>query len=136
MTKAKRAEQAINEVVPIKASIDYRLRAQSIAKLVRQGNIFKSEVCDAHPELIRAAQGVGEPCPDVCPICEEDDLVSVRYMFGSKLGPGGRCVADLGELQHIAETKKGIFTCYVVEVCVSCSWNFLVQSFSVVGQLS
>lgn len=133
MAKAKRVEKI--ESAPIKASIDYHLRAHSVARSVKQGNIFKSQVCDAHPELIRAAQGVGEPCNVPCPICSEDDLVTVRYMLGAKLGPGGRCVADLEELQHIAQTKKGIFTCYVVEVCTSCSWNFLVQSFPVIGQL-
>ncbi len=116
------------------AGIDYRLRARAVVRGVQSGNIFRSEVCDAHPELLRVAKGAGVSCGTPCPICESDSLVALRYMFGAKLGPSGRCVADVGEIRQILNTKKGRFTCYVVEVCTECSWNYLIQSIPLLGR--
>ena len=130
MKKMNTAEKAVfNNSEP--ASIDYRLRARSVVKAVKQGSIYKSDVCDAHPTLLKIAKAAGEPCSQSCSICEADTLVTVCYLFGAKLGPSGRCIADFSELQYILQTKKGIFTCYVVEVCTSCSWNFLIQNFPI-----
>ena len=41
--------------------IDYRLARQSVMSEYRKGRLARHEVCDAHPELVRAAREVGEP---------------------------------------------------------------------------
>ncbi len=118
------------------ASIDYRLRSKAIARAFKNGQIFRSQICDAHPELLRAAEGVGEAQEHPCPICSEEKLVNLRYVFGKRLNAvGGRCMANMEELYNLARTRKGSFTCYVVEVCTGCSWNFLIQSFPFYGRL-
>ena len=59
-----------------------------------------------------------------CPICEESDLVEVTFVFGSRLPPGGRCVATQAELARYWRRKDPV-VCYVIEVCTACSWNHL-----------
>jgi hypothetical protein len=54
----------------------------------------KHQVCDAHPELLRAARGIGRETTTECPICEDDLLVHVTYVFGPRMGPSGRCVSE------------------------------------------
>ncbi len=116
------------------ASIDYRLRSRAVARDLQRGRIFRSEVCDATDELMRVAEGVGEPQNIPCPICAKNELVNVRFLFGKKLGPAGRCMADTAELVRITSAGRGIFTCYVVEVCKSCAWNYLIHSFPILGK--
>ena len=41
--------------------IDYRLARQSVLSEYRKGRIARHEICDAHPELARAARALGEP---------------------------------------------------------------------------
>ena len=61
--------------------IDYRLARQSVISEYRKGRVAQHEVCDAHPELIRAARNVGEESSRTCPICEEANVVLV-YLDG------------------------------------------------------
>ena len=44
-----------------------------------------TDVCDAHPELIRAAKHVGEPTKNDCPVCAKDKLVLLAYVYGEGL---------------------------------------------------
>ncbi len=108
--------------------IDYRLTRQALISEYRKGRLAQHEVCDAHPELRRAAKEVGQPTSQPCPICEDDDLVLVSYVFGPRLPSHGRCVTTKKELQALAR-RAGDFSCYVVEVCPSCSWNHLARTF-------
>ena len=108
--------------------IDYRLARQSVLSEFRKGRIARHEVCDAHPELVRAAREVGEPTRITCPVCEDEKVVLVSYVFGPRLPAFGRCVTSRRELQQIAK-RSGSFTCYVVEVCPGCSWNHLARTF-------
>jgi hypothetical protein len=108
--------------------IDYRLARQSVLSEFRKGRVARHEVCDAHPELARAAQECGEPTSLTCPICEEHKVVLVSYVFGPKLPSFGRCITSRRELQAIAK-RPGNFSCYVVEVCPSCRWNHLARTF-------
>ena len=77
-----------------------------------KGRLSRLDVCDAHPELLRAARNVGRPTGETCPICEEADLVDVTFVFGSRLPPGGRCVASQAELTRYWRRKDPV-VCYV-----------------------
>ena len=108
--------------------IDYRLARQSVLSEFRKGRVARHEICDAHPELVRAAREVGDPTAITCPVCEEAKVVLVSYVFGPRLPAFGRCITTRRELQVIAK-RPGNFSCYVVEVCPSCSWNHLARTF-------
>lgn len=109
--------------------VDYGLARRSILAALRRGTVGTSDVCDAHPELIRAAKNIGEAREDVCPICSHDTLKWVRYVYGDQLKRNsGRVVYPE---EWLAELNRSYdeFTCYVVEVCIDCSWNHLVRSY-------
>lgn len=109
--------------------IDYRLARQSVLSEFRKGRIARHEVCDAHPELVRAAREVGDPTSIRCPVCEDANVVLVSYVFGPRLPAFGRCITTRRELQAIAK-RPGNFSCYVVEVCPGCRWNHLARTFA------
>jgi hypothetical protein len=113
--------------------IDYRLARRAVISEFRKGRLSSSDVCDAHPELRRAAAQYSRPTTETCPICEDAQLVLVSYVFGPQLPSHGRCIAELKELTALARrsTRRGEYVCYVVEVCPACSWNHLHQVFAV-----
>lgn len=110
--------------------IDYRLARQHLISEFRKGRLAQHEVCDAHPELVRAAKQVSRPTNEPCPICDGDELVLVSYVFGPKLPAFGRCITTAKELKTFTRKKnEGEFSCYVVEVCPTCHWNHLARTF-------
>jgi Family of unknown function (DUF5318) len=62
--------------------VDHRLARRALITEYRKGRLARHQVCDAHPELIRAARGIGRETTTECPICEDDRLVHVTYVFG------------------------------------------------------
>lgn len=114
----------------VPGQIDYRLARRGVISAFRKGRLARHEVCDAHPELVRAARNVGEPSDRLCPICEDANVVLVSYVFGPKMGPSGKCVTTRAELQRLSRGGDEL-ACYVVEVCPSCSWNHLARTFIV-----
>ena len=108
--------------------VDYRLARHAVLSEFRKGRLARHEICDAHPELVRAAREVGDPTSLTCPVCEETKVVLVSYVFGPRLPAFGRCITTRKELQAIAK-RSGQFSCYVVEVCPVCSWNHLARTF-------
>jgi len=108
--------------------IDYRLARMGAVSEYKKGRIAKHEVCDAHPELRRAARSASEPTSMECPICEDDKIVLVTYAFGAGLPASGRCITGKGELAKLTKGRRQV-ACYVVEVCPSCSWNHLAKTF-------
>jgi len=117
--------------LPLAGHVTYRLARNSVVSEFRKGRLSKLDVCDAHPELVRAARGVGQQTAEPCPICEEADVVLVSYAFGSGLPPSGRCVTSKAELTKATRGARGEVACYVVEVCPDCRWNHLVRSYVV-----
>lgn len=113
----------------IMPTVDYRLARKALLRELRGGLRSKVDVCDAHPELLRAARFIGEETGEACPVCEKEDLRLVFYTYGRELKgrENGRVRrrADLDELKR----RFGEFACYAVEVCTECSWNHLVRSF-------
>lgn len=108
--------------------IDYRLARQSVLSQWRSGVLSTADVCDAHPELRRAAAEYSTPTSEDCPICDDARLAMVSYVFGPRLPSHGRCINSTGDLERIRR-RKGTFTCYVVEVCPSCAWNHLRRAY-------
>jgi hypothetical protein len=114
-------------------AIDYRLARNAIVSEFRKGRLSRLDVCDAHPELLRAAKNVGQSTAVECPICEESNVVHVSYVFGSRLPPQGRCITSSTEMAKLSR-RPTVLACYVVEVCPECSWNHLTRTFPVGGR--
>ncbi len=115
------------------SQVDYRLARNAVIRNFKNGRLSRLDVCDAHPELIRAAEHVGDVTGEECPICEETNVVLVSYAFGNGLGPGGHNVTNKDEMTKLAKRTNEL-TCYVVEVCPQCRWNHLARSFRVPGR--
>jgi hypothetical protein len=113
--------------------IDHRLARRALITEYRKGRLARHQVCDAHPELLRAARGIGRETTTECPICEDDMLVHVTYVFGPRMGPSGRCVSERNELA-VLDRRADHLTAYVVEVCRSCEWHHLVRTLPVGGR--
>jgi hypothetical protein len=102
--------------------VDYSLARKATLRAHQAGRLSRFEICDAHPDLLRAAKFSGEKTNEVCPICDKGPLVLVSYVFSDEFSkrdngqvwPRG----DLAPLLELREVKL-----YTVEVCVDCSWN-------------
>jgi hypothetical protein len=113
----------------MRRAIDYRLARRAVLREWRLGKIGRGEVCDAHPELLRAARHLGEATSEDCPICEKSKLRLVSYVYGDSLkAANGRCITNQGELDRLGQACDE-FACYVVEVCTECNWNHLTRSY-------
>lgn len=108
----------------MRSGIDYALARRAVLSDLERGTRARHDVCDAHPELLRAGRYVGSPA-GACPVCEAGSLRMVSYVYGDKLkAANGRCVASADELARLGRTHDE-FCCYDVEVCVDCGWNHL-----------
>lgn len=113
--------------------VDHRLARQALINEYRRGRLSREQVCDAHPELIRAARNVGTPVDTPCPICEGHDLRLVTYVFGPRLPPQGRCVSTAKEFA-VLNRRRDELAAYVVEACVDCHWHHLRKVLPVGGR--
>lgn len=111
------------------STVDYRLARRALIRNLQVGLVSRYDVCDAHPELMRAARHVGEETSDRCPICEHRGLRLVLYTYGKGLKRDNGRVRRVHEIHELRE-RAGEFVCYVVEVCTRCSWNHLLRSFT------
>jgi hypothetical protein len=109
--------------------VDYGLaRRATLESLLGGGSTTPDDACDAHPYLRRAGRHHGEPTGRECPVCRREPLVEVSYVYGEQLGAHEGRVRSRAELAEMAR-EIGEFRVYVVEVCLGCGWNHLVQSF-------
>ncbi|HUO48259.1 MAG TPA: DUF5318 family protein [Acidimicrobiales bacterium] len=113
--------------------VEFRLARNAVVSEFRKGRLSRLDVCDAHPELLRAARNVGVERPEECPICAESNLVFVTYVFGARLPAHGRCPATAAELARLCRRADEV-ACYVVEVCPACSWNHLARTYPAGGR--
>jgi hypothetical protein len=125
---------------PMHSSTDYQMAKRALVRQVSQGAVAVQDVCDAHPELLRAARNIGTPSDRRCPICEladrrarvpTDESTSLRlvtYVFGRELRrKSGAPVWTRQELADLAADHDS-FTAYTVECCLVCGWNHLHES--------
>jgi len=106
--------------------VDHRLARRALLDEFRRGRLRQDQVCDAHPELIRAARNVGTAASAACPICAEHELKLVTYVFGPRLPSHGRCVSTAADLAAL-DARPDELTAYVVEACVACHWHHLLR---------
>src|SRR5580704_9235944 len=116
----------------VTAQVEYRIIRNGVVREVDRGKLLKTDVCDAHPELLRAARNVGRPTKEVCPICDDGRLVTVTFVFGAKLPPGGRCPGTASELKALCRRPEPVL-CYEVEVCPTCAWHHLMRKYPAGG---
>src|SRR6516225_11015372 len=108
--------------------VDYGLARRATLASVFSGRTTVTDVCDAHPYLLRAAKFHGEDTDVTCPICRKVKLTHVTYVYGDELGRYEGRVKRGPELDEMA-AEYAEFQVYVVEVCQSCAWNHLASSY-------
>jgi len=116
----------------VTAEVEYRIVRNRLVRQVEQGKVQRVDVCDAHPELLRAARNVGRPTKEPCPICDGGRLVTVTFVFGAKLPAGGRCPGTAAELKALCRRPEPVL-CYEVEVCPACAWHHLMRKYPAGG---
>jgi hypothetical protein len=104
--------------------IDYTLAKRALLRDARIGVLGLTDVCDAHPELMRAARHVGEPTNNDCPVCAKEKLVLLAYVYGDGLKADSGRVWSIQTGLRMTAAHPGA-CCYVVEVCRNCQWNHL-----------
>ena len=111
--------------------IDYSLQRRArLATLYNGGATSLEDVCDADPYTLRAARHHGEPAPGPCPVCKKAELAHLSYVFGDELGQYSGRIKSRSEIATMAR-EHGEIRVYVLEVCRSCAWNHLVESYVV-----
>ncbi|HEX8865700.1 DUF5318 domain-containing protein [Lentzea sp. NPDC006480] len=108
--------------------VDYSLQRRALLAEVYSGRTGTMEVCDASPYLLRAAKFHGTQTEVPCPVCRKEPLTNVSWVYGDELKHATGSARTAEELVKMA-TLFDEFTVYVVEVCRTCSWNHLVQSY-------
>jgi hypothetical protein len=106
------------------------LQRRALLTALRRGAASPSEVCDAHPHLLRAATFHGEQITRSCPVCRLTPLVLLRYVYSDELGQYSGRLRTAAEVVEMT-TEYGHLRVFVVEVCRGCAWNHLVASFVV-----
>lgn len=113
--------------------VDYALQRRALLADVYSGRVGVAEVCDASPYLLRAARFHGQSSAQACPVCRKERLTMVSWVYGDALKQASGSARSPEELDRLAALFSD-FTVYVVEVCRTCSWNHLVQSYALGGR--
>lgn len=113
-----------------RAFVDYALVRRGVLTDLARGRLRRDEVCDADPLLRRAALALGTPAGEACPVCAGDRLLHSTWLYGDELGASSGRSAFPGEVDEVAAEHAEIRV-YVVEVCASCGWNHLIESYVV-----
>ncbi|MEV5763221.1 DUF5318 domain-containing protein [Micromonospora sp. NPDC052213] len=108
--------------------VDYSLRKRAVLRELLAGRVGTYDVCDASPYLKNAARYHGEPTDERCPICRSENLTRVHYIYGDELKQSAGQARTLAELPVLAMTLRE-FQVFVVEVCLGCDWNHLVEQY-------
>jgi hypothetical protein len=109
--------------------IDYTLAKRAILRDAQVGLQSYNDLCDAHPELMRAAKNVGEVTRNDCPVCGKDKLVLLAYVYGDGLKQENGRLWSIATGLRLAAAYPGA-CCYVVEVCRQCQWNHQREAFT------
>lgn len=108
--------------------VDFALARRECLSRVRTGQTSLDTVCDADPYLVRAAKFHGRQTDEVCPVCRKEQVTWVSWVFGEHLGRVHGSARSTAEIQDLDASARE-FTVHVVEVCRTCRWNYLVQSY-------
>jgi hypothetical protein len=110
--------------------VSYSLQRRATLLALRRGGASHTDVCDAHPYLLRAARFHGESIHRDCPVCRRVPLTLLRYVYSDELGQYSGRLRTAREVVSMSR-EYGQLSVYVVEVCTECGWNHLVASFVV-----
>jgi len=113
--------------------VDHRLARRALISQVKKGRVSRESVCDAHPELIRAARHIGEETSTPCPICEQANVALVTYVFGRGLPASGKVVTERRDIVKLQRTGHD-YAAYVVEACARCHWHHLLRMLPIPGR--
>src|SRR4051812_21856939 len=91
--------------------IDYTLAKRAILRDSQMGLQSVNDLCDAHPELMRAAKYVGEPTRVDCPVCGKCKLVLLAYVYGEALKHDNGRVWSIDTGLRMAAANQGA-CCY------------------------
>ncbi len=105
--------QMVGKSEPLTGEVSYMLARRARIAEYRRGEISRSDVCDAHPELLRVGRHHGKERQTKCPVCTERSLCNISYVFGTRLPSQGRVITSVRDMERI-RSRKGTFTCYVV----------------------
>ncbi|MFV2102209.1 DUF5318 domain-containing protein [Micromonospora sp. LOL_024] len=108
--------------------VDYSLRKRVVLRELLAGRVGTYDLCDASPYLKNAARFHGEPTDQRCPICRSENLTRVHYIYGDELRQSAGQARTVAELSVLAMTLRE-FQVFVVEVCLGCDWNHLVEQY-------
>ncbi|MBM7368800.1 DUF5318 family protein [Gordonia hydrophobica] len=108
--------------------VDFALARRECLSRVRTGQTSVASVCDADTYLVRAAKFHGRATSQVCPICRKEQVTWVSWVFGEHLGRIHGSARSATEITALDASARE-FTVHVVEVCRTCRWNYLVQSY-------
>jgi hypothetical protein len=115
------------------AVVEFGLVRHALLARIAAGTLRAVDVCDAHPELLRAAKNIGRSTGETCPVCSDVELVEVTYVFGARLPSGGTCPTSRAELLKL-ERRADPVQCYAVEVCTGCAFHHLVRKWTAGGR--
>ena len=76
MKKGKRSGSARSAL----AAVDYSLAKRALLLRARTGLLSRGDICDAHPDLVRAGKNVGEKTRRACPVCGKAQLRLLAYV--------------------------------------------------------
>lgn len=108
--------------------VDHSLaRREAILEIRRTGGFnFRSE--DTDPYLLRAAASYGEITERTCPICNDNEVVELTYIYSRELGHASGRVVQPQKLSSLAP-NYGFLSVHTVEVCQGCGWNHALISY-------
>ncbi len=111
----------------VRHHVDFSLARRAVLRDFRAGRRPRIDICDAHSELLRAGRNLGTPAAGDCPICGQDGLRIVAYVYGDQLRrANGRCISNPAELEKLVARHEEFWR-YLVEVCIDCGWNHLLR---------
>ncbi|QNQ91278.1 hypothetical protein GP475_12020 [Corynebacterium poyangense] len=112
--------------------INHLWERRHVLRQWRRGELSRESVCDADFLLITASQYHGSSAGRDCPICGSEQLRTVEWIYGEKLGRlsgTARTKEEIAELLH----RFPEITVHTVEVCPVCKWNFLLKARTAVA---
>ena len=106
------------------------MQRRAVLRDVAAGRRSLGDVCDAHPDLVRASRHIGTPVEEDCPLCGDEALAQVTYVFeGARHGSCSGRAVPRESLRRQVE-RYGELHVYTVEVCAACHWHHLVESYA------
>src|SRR5674476_1046851 len=70
------------------AVVEFGLVRRALLAKVAAGVLRYEDICDAHPELLRAARNLGRSTGETCPVCYDVELVERPRFLAARRSSG------------------------------------------------